>query len=75
LRGDLITQRGQRRARAIIGDNALPFGVAIQFRQDGRQVIGQALALGWRQCLDGGFNFSDGAHYVDKLLRRERVVK
>src|SRR5450432_1888649 len=55
--GDEIAQRRERGARTRIVYDALPFCIAVQFGKNGRQIIGQTLAFGGRQRLDGGFNF------------------
>ena len=75
LRFNFIAQSRKRGARARVGDDALPFGVAIQFREDGGQIICQTFALGGRQRFDGSFNFGNRAHLVDNLVLRRRAVK
>ena len=75
LRGDFITQGGERRSGACVGDNALPFGVAVQFRKNGRQILSQAFTFGARQRPDRGFNLCNSAHLVVKLPRVDHAVK
>ena len=62
LRGQLIAQGGQRRARARIVGEALPFQIAVEFRENGRQIFGQPFAVSGGQGFDGGFDFGNGAH-------------
>jgi hypothetical protein len=75
LRGNFIAQGRERRGRTLVGDEALPGGVAVQFRQNRWQVIRQALAFGGRQRWNRGFNISNGAHLAAKLRRPRRAVK
>ena len=74
-RGNFITQGRKRGTRARVGDDAVPFGIAVQFREDGRQIVSQTFALDGRQRFDGSFNFGNRAHLAGNLVRRGRVVK
>jgi hypothetical protein len=62
----LVEQRAQRRTRTRIPYEALPRGIAIQFRQQGGQTCGEFFSFRGRKLLNGCLDFLHGAH-VGKL--------
>jgi len=59
---DFIAEHGKGGFWARIIDDALPFDVAVQLRQNGGQILHQLGPFLWWQRPDGGFNFRNRAH-------------
>ena len=57
-----IQQFLQRGTRTRIANNPLPFGVAVQLRYQGRQILRQLLPVFGRERTDGSFDFLNRAH-------------
>ncbi|HAB16553.1 MAG TPA: hypothetical protein DCE44_08890 [Verrucomicrobiales bacterium] len=70
---DLIDQSGQSRARAIVADDSLPRGVAVQFGHQRRQILRQLSAILRRQQADCRCDLLDVTHSLK--LRRCRYAR
>ncbi len=69
LRGDFIPQGGERGTRARVGQNAFPRPVAVQLRQDFRQIRHQLFPFRSRQRLNGRLDFLNRAHATASIAQ------
>src|SRR5579884_174001 len=65
LRFNFIAKSREGVSRARIMDDAVPFGIAVQFRQYGRQIMHELFAFLGRQGTNRSFDFLNCAHNLE----------